>query len=83
MKSLTQGCARCCRHNAKLAVYGTTENARALMLQELSGLAESNPALRDRMIIPHIPQASLRTSYAQRSAKQHSMYLDNVRSLHA
>lgn len=58
--------AALCRHNEKLAVYGTTANARALMLQELTSLAVMNPALGDRMLFPQIPVASLRTTYAQR-----------------
>ena len=55
------------RQNEKLAVYGDTANARALMLQELSSLAEANPALRDKMVFPQMAMSSLRNLFVQRS----------------
>ena len=56
------------RQNEKLAVYGDTANARALMLQELSSLAEANPALRDKMVFPQMAMSSLRNLFVQRCA---------------
>ena len=47
-------------------MYGDTANARALMLQELSSLAEANPALRDKMVFPQMPMSSLRNLFVQR-----------------
>jgi len=53
-------------------VYGDTANARALMLQELSSLAEANPALRDKMVFPQMPMSSLRNLFVQRCDSKHS-----------
>ena len=53
-------------------MYGDTANARALMLQELSSLAEANPALRDKMVFPQMPMSSLRNLFVQRCDSKHS-----------
>ena len=57
-------------------MYGDTANARALMLQELSSLAEANPALRDKMVFPQMAMSSLRNLFVQRCKS--SVLLCNV-----
>lgn len=54
------------RDNEQLSKYGDVKAARAIMLLELKKLIEANPTFRDKLQLPSLKTARLRTLINQR-----------------